>query len=123
MTTLQAERVALQAKLTAAGLNAVLDPAGVVGSCVLVALPFVERFRKLGDCVDVTAEFRILVMAPSPGNAENAEKLLGDVVTALTALAKDIPSEATPTTYGPDTAPMPTYEFTVTKHVRISQGA
>lgn len=119
MNGLHVARQALADKLLAAGLKPSLQP-GQAAPYVLVALPFIEKARTLGDCVSVSAEYRILVLAPGPGDDSSAQQLLTDIAKALVALAKDMPSEATPTQYGPENAPLPAYEFTVTKHVRIS---
>lgn len=112
-------RADVLAKLAAAGLNALDDPADVTPPCVLLGPPVFERIALLGPVVKVLATFPVRVLVIGPGNAGALSALLGDVPTALVALAKQKPSEATPFVYVAGELEHPGYEFTITKEITL----
>lgn len=92
-------------ELTAAGLNVVTDPRNIQPPCVLVEPPTI---RALSGTI-VTADVRVTVLAPPPGNRDAMVKLLTDADTIVDA-AEVI--DGAPGTYTVGTQDLPAYSLT-----------
>lgn len=92
-------------ELTNAGLNVVLDPRNVTPPCVLIDPPSVRAIKG----TIVTADVRITVLAPPPGNRDAMLKLLTDADTIIEA-AEVI--DGSPGTYTIGTQDLPAYSLT-----------
>jgi len=102
------ERAAIAGKLTAAGVDAVLDPRAVP-PFVLVGAPSGDRGQGIGGW---PVTYPVHVVAAPPGSADQLDWLLDQVEAILRTLGQ---ATWTPTRYGD--ADWPAYELTYTRDV------
>lgn len=92
-------------ELVNAGLNVVTDPRNVTPPCVLIDPPAIRAIKG----TIITADVRITVLAPPPGNRDAMLRLLTDADTVVQA-AEVI--DGSPGTYTIGTTDLPAYSLT-----------